>query len=106
MGARGGKCFEPGSPKWELGVERWELDCVGEYSKLGVRVKPVYPSKASTTVVCELFGAFELSGGKNEIVAIILRLTPDRHFQHKTSDETYLGHFQSFKYGHAHHNWR
>ena len=70
------------------------------------QIKPVYPSKASTTVVCELFGAFELSGGKNEIVAIILRLTPDRHLQHKTSDETYLGHFQSFKYGHAHHNWR
>ena len=45
------------------------------------QIKPVYPSKASTTVVCELFGAFELSGGKNEIVAIILRLTPDRHLQ-------------------------
>ena len=69
------------------------------------QIKPVYPSKASTTVVCELFGAFELSGGKNEIVAIILRLTPDRHFRHKTSDETYLGHFPSFKYG-SHHNWR
>ena len=57
----------------ELRGDRWEVD-VGDSQS-----KPVYPSNASTTVVWEPFGAFELSGGKTEIVAIILRLTSDRH---------------------------
>ena len=55
-----------------VGAERWELGIHG-------RILKVYPSKASTNVLCELVGAFELSGGKNEIVAIILRLTSDSH---------------------------
>ena len=84
-GTWGGKCLEPGSPRWEMeGGSRawytWEnsiLPCIpsSEYS----RILKVYPPKASTNVLCELVGAFELSGGKNEIVAIILLLTSDSH---------------------------
>ena len=73
---------------WELKGEKWEVD-------VGVtQSKPGYPSNASTTVVCENFGAFELSGGKTEIVAIILRLTSDRQTLVAQNFRcTYLGHF-------------
>ena len=58
---------------WEsyVGDGGWELGIHG-------RILKVFPSKASTNVLCELVGAFELSGGKNEIVAIILLSTSDR----------------------------
>ena len=58
--------------RWQLGAERWEL-CMGEFSK------SVHPRQVQVmSVACELIGAFELSGGKNEIVVIILQLTSDR----------------------------
>ena len=62
-----------------MGDGSWELRGGSFVWENTQSLSNVHPRQVQvTSVACELIGAFELSGGKNEIVVIILRLTSDR----------------------------